>query len=70
MVWDIGRGGLLSFCELELNTNNGAAAFLATVPERALLSGATIRRLSYYSNVTFYTEVYACHSQGYHQERV
>lgn len=69
MVWDIGTGGLPSFREEDLNTNNSAAAFLATVPERAVLSGASIcpifgcvdmtipiGQVPYYSNVTFHTE--------------
>ena len=42
MIWDIGTGGLPSFREEDLVTNNPAAAFLATVPARAVVSGATI----------------------------
>lgn len=42
MIWDIGTGGLPSFREEDLVTNNTAAAFLAAVPARAVVSGATI----------------------------
>lgn len=69
MVWDIGTGGLPSFREQDLVTNNSAAAFLATVPARAVVSGASIcpiygcvdmtipiGQVSYYSNVTFHVE--------------
>jgi Asp-tRNA(Asn)/Glu-tRNA(Gln) amidotransferase A subunit family amidase len=69
MVWDIGTGGLPSFREEDLVTNNTAAAFLATVPARAVVSGASIcpifgctdmtipiGQVPYYSNVTFHTE--------------
>lgn len=69
MVWDIGTGGLPSFREEDLVTNNSAAAFLATVPARAVVSGATIcpifgcvdmtipiGQVPYFSNVTFHVE--------------
>ncbi|OIW33079.1 amidase family protein [Coniochaeta ligniaria NRRL 30616] len=69
MVWDIGTGGLPSFREEDLVTNNSAAAFLAQVPARAALSGATIcpifgcvdmtipiGQVPYYSNVTYHVE--------------
>jgi Asp-tRNA(Asn)/Glu-tRNA(Gln) amidotransferase A subunit family amidase len=69
MVWDIGTGGLPSFREEDLVTNNSAAAFLATVPARAAVSGASIcpifgcvdmtipiGQVTYQSNITYHIE--------------
>jgi len=68
-LYDIGTGGLPSFREQDLITNNSAAAFLAVTPPGAKLSQATIcplyacadytipiGQVSYFSNVTFHTE--------------
>jgi Asp-tRNA(Asn)/Glu-tRNA(Gln) amidotransferase A subunit family amidase len=69
MVWDIGTGGLPSFREEDLITNNTAAAFLAQTPKRAVVSGASIcpifgcvdmtipiGQVEYFSNVTYHVE--------------
>ncbi|OAA63468.1 Amidase signature domain protein [Niveomyces insectorum RCEF 264] len=69
MVWDIGTGGLPSFREEDLVTDNPAAAFLARTPDRAVVSGASIcpifgcvdmtipiGQVTYQSNVTYHTE--------------
>ncbi|CAJ2512020.1 Uu.00g076450.m01.CDS01 [Anthostomella pinea] len=70
MLWDIGTGGLPSYREEALNTNNSAAAFLAVTPLGAGITGASlcpiygcvdmtipIGQVAYFSNVTFGREM-------------
>ncbi|KAI1337349.1 amidase family protein [Xylariaceae sp. FL0016] len=69
MLWDIGTGGLPSYREESL-INNITSAFLAVVPDRAGVSGASIcpiygcvdmtipiGQVPYFSNVTFVEEM-------------
>ncbi|KAL3426762.1 amidase [Phlyctema vagabunda] len=69
IILDIGTGGLPSFREQDLNTDNPAATFLAVVPPDALVGAGgicpafgcadytvPIGQVPYFSNVTFHTE--------------
>ncbi|RDW65053.1 hypothetical protein BP6252_10704 [Coleophoma cylindrospora] len=69
MILDIGTGGLPSFREEDLMTENPAASFLGVTPSDAVINEAAIcptlacadytipiGQVSYFSNVTFHTE--------------
>lgn len=63
LIYDIGTGGLPSFREQDLNTDNPAASFLAVLPPTARITGANICPLFawyVYPAVPTYTEVCLC----------